>query len=242
MAYPIFYFDQPATPGEMVTLSEDNSKHIAGVLRMSRGDTIQLANGKGLLRTAVIVDDHRKRCVVKIEKQAEVPPADTEIHIGISLLKNAGRFEWFLEKATEIGITHIHPLLCDRTEKQHFRQERMHGIMVSAMLQSQQTWLPVMPEPLRFSTFIESINSSITSRFVAHCEEDKKIELQDALRGRSGSLIILIGPEGDFSTGEISAAKQAGFIPVSLGDTRLRAETAALVAATLLKFSAEQTS
>ena len=151
--------------------------------------------------------------------------------IAISLVKNAHRFEWFLEKATEIGISRIIPLLCTRTEKQHFRYDRMKGILVSAMLQSQQAWLPLLDEPVRFNEFLRRDISG--QKFIAHCEEDARNPLALQLQKGQGKLVC-IGPEGDFTIDEIYTATSNGFLPVSLGNTRLRTETAGIVAATLL--------
>ena len=159
------------------------------------------------------------------------PKPEKSITIAISLVKNASRFEWFLEKATEIGVTTIIPLLCQRTEKQHFRTERMNGIVISAMLQSKQVWLPELKNPTPFKETVTQ--SDEKSKFIAHCETDKE-KLQLTTIKKEESSIILIGPEGDFSPEEISLAKINHFIPVALGETRLRTETAGMVATTIL--------
>jgi len=137
-----------------------------------------------------------------------------------------------LEKATEIGINEIIPLLCERTEKQKFRSDRMKNILVSAMLQSQQCRLPELHEPVLFKTIVD--NSTQQQKFIAHCLENERQNLQDLLVNPANSQLILIGPEGDFTKEEIEKAIQKNYQPVSLGDTRLRAETAAIIAATLL--------
>ncbi|MES1221018.1 MAG: RsmE family RNA methyltransferase, partial [Bacteroidota bacterium] len=163
-------------------------------------------------------------------------PGDTrKISVAVSLIKNTSRFEWFLEKATEIGVNEIIPLICERTEKQKFREDRMRGILISAMLQSQQTWLPVLHEPVLFKKVIE--NSAHEQKFIAHCIEEKKLNLTKLVNYEMDSQIILIGPEGDFTKEEIDLAMHHHFRPVALGETRLRTETAAMVAATILKFS-----
>jgi 16S rRNA (uracil1498-N3)-methyltransferase len=156
-----------------------------------------------------------------------------KISIAISLLKNTNRFEWFLEKATEIGISEIIPLICERTEKERFRYDRMQGICISAMLQSQQTWLPVLQEPGKFESFVTQQFENC-SKYIAHCmDEESKTQLHRQI-SKSSDQLICIGPEGDFTKTEIELALQHHFIPVSLGETRLRTETAAVVAATLL--------
>src|SRR5690606_34006849 len=149
-------------------------------------------------------------------------------------IKNAGRFEWFLEKATEIGISHIIPLICKRTEKSHLKEDRMKTIMVSAMLQSRQVWLPSLSSPVPIAQLVNTHQAD--QKFIAHCMEEKKQELQKAIDQKARSKIILIGPEGDFTPVEIEIAIENNFIPVSIGYTRLRTETAAMVAAVLLKY------
>ena len=231
MALPFFYTDQFLESQSIIALNEETSKHVAQVLRMQNGAQLQLTDGKGHSATATIIDNNKKQCRVQTAGDIIVtapPSADT---IAISLVKNAHRFEWFLEKATEIGIGRIVPLLCTRTEKQHFRHDRMKGILVSAMLQSQQSWLPQLEEPVRFNEFMKRETSS--QKFIAHCEEDERAPLSQQLEaGRAN--VICIGPEGDFTIDEIYLATSTGFLPVTLGNTRLRTETAGIVAATLL--------
>ncbi|HWK02921.1 MAG TPA: RsmE family RNA methyltransferase [Puia sp.] len=262
MALPFFYIASFDPQRAELVLDEDNSRHIVQVLRMQRGSPLQLTDGLGNLLTTTILDDHKKKCTVQILTVTRQPPRERNVSIAISLLKNASRFEWFLEKATEIGVTSIIPLLCERTERQHFRQDRLQNILVSAMLQSQQAWLPSMPTPTPLTELIE--NHGHDQLFIAHCLEEQKVALADAARsaaarpGQSevsrsaaagsngtdsapeasspsrGSQLILIGPEGDFSPKEIELAIQHDFLPVTLGATRLRTETAGIVAATLL--------
>ncbi|MBP6023682.1 16S rRNA (uracil(1498)-N(3))-methyltransferase [Ferruginibacter sp.] len=240
MALPFFYKADIDVAATTVVLDEDTSKHIVQVLRMQNGEQLQLTDGKGNLFTCEITDDNRKKCAVAIKQTTNYKPPTTNITIAISLLKNANRFEWFLEKATEIGVTQIIPLVCERTEKTAFKFERMKSILVSAMLQSQQCWLPEMGEPVRYKNFIAA--GSAAQKFIAHCEdENNKVSLTSKLlnlpvrqAGPSTSKLILIGPEGDFTAAEIELALQNNFIPVSLGDTRLRTETAGVVAASLL--------
>ncbi len=232
MALPFFYSDTITPAAAQYVLNEETSKHVAQVLRMTIGEQLLLTDGKGHLFTAEITDDNRKKCVVKIVVVKAQAPKERKISIAISLVKNSNRLEWFLEKATEIGVSEIIPLLCQRTEKQHFRQDRMKAIVVSAMLQSQQSWLPVLQEPTKFSSLLQQTQS--TQKFIAHCEEASKEQLADKLVDNVAESLILIGPEGDFSPDEIAAALQHGFLPVALGNTRLRTETAGVVAATLL--------
>ncbi len=230
MALPFFYINDYTEVKKMIVLDEETSKHIVQVLRMKRGEAINLTDGKGSLLTCTIVDDHKKHCVVDLINTSYNAQRQRKVSIAISLLKNANRFEWFLEKATEIGVNEIIPLICERTEKEKFRYERMQGICISAMLQSQQTWLPVLHEPSSLKNFMEKTNAE--SKLIAHCENGVKTVLTSKLINQS--TCILIGPEGDFTPNEIELALQNSFIPVSLGETRLRTETAGIVAATLL--------
>jgi 16S rRNA (uracil1498-N3)-methyltransferase len=207
---------------------------VVQVLRMQNGEPLQLTNGKGDLFTCEIVDDNRKKCVVKQNSISNFENSKFEITIAISLLKNTTRFEWFLEKATEIGVTQIVPLICSRTEKTAFKFERLNSILISAMLQSQQCWLPVLQQPQHFDKFVNQQFEG-TTKFIAHCEsEETKTQLTNKLINQLTNKLILIGPEGDFTPKEIELALQNNFTPVSLGNTRLRTETAGVVAATLL--------
>lgn len=235
MSLPFFYKEDIDTTATTVVLDEDTSKHIVQVLRMQNGEQLQLTNGKGNLFTCQIADNNRKRCAVAIAQTTNHQPPTTNITIAISLLKNNTRFEWFLEKATEIGITEIIPLLCSRTEKTAFKYERMNSILISAMLQSQQTYLPVLHQPKQFNPVaVQSYTNCV--KYIAHCEdENNKQPLTNKPINRLTNKLILIGPEGDFTAAEIELALQNNFIPVSLGNTRLRTETAGIVAATLLR-------
>jgi 16S rRNA (uracil1498-N3)-methyltransferase len=232
MALPFFYNEDLITSSTNILLDESTSKHMVQVLRMQNSEQLQLTNGKGILFTAEITDNNRKRCSVKILQTTNHKPQTTNITIAISPVKNNTRFEWFLEKATEIGVSEIIPLICSRTEKAAFKFDRMKSILVSAMLQSQQCWLPVLHEPTKFNQLIKS--SPQQQKFIAHCIDDAKRSLADLNNTALSSKIILIGPEGDFTPDEIKLALENHFSAVSLGETRLRTETAGVVAATLL--------
>ena len=234
MALPFFYKEDLAASIPDVVLDEDTSKHTVQVLRMQNGEQLQLTNGKGDLFTTEITDNNRKRCAVRIIKITHEQPPTVNVSIAMSLLKNSGRFEWFLEKATEIGVTEIIPLICERTEKSAFKSERMKSILVSAMLQSQQCRLPVLQEPTKFDQLVAS--AAYQQKFIAHCIDSSKRNLSDLVNESLSTKIILIGPEGDFTAAEIDLALQNHFNAVMLGETRLRTETAGIVAATLLRF------
>jgi 16S rRNA (uracil1498-N3)-methyltransferase len=202
---------------------------------MRVGSALELTNGKGALFTGEITNGNKKEVEVTIKdcKQVELPKR--KITICLSLLKNANRFEWFLEKATELGINEMIPMICGRTERQHFRANRMKSILVSAMLQSHQCWLPVLREPSTFNQIVEKVTQE--QKFIAHCVEDKRAGIVEAIKASATSQIVLIGPEGDFTAQEIAFALEHQFLAVTLGDTRLRSETAAMAAASLLRLS-----
>ncbi len=230
MQLPYFYQKDIDTTKSQLVLSEETSKHCVQVLRMKEGEQLQLTNGIGDLLTAEIIAANKKNCIVKIIQATNRQPQTKRISIAISLLKNASRFEWFLEKATEIGVVEIIPVISKRTERQHFRFDRMNSILIAAMLQSQQTFLPILHEPVLYNEIFKS--SNYATKLIAHCEEDKKVDIKDiAIRNNTQ---ILIGPEGDFTPDEIALALQHNYQPVTLGNTRLRTETAGIVAATLL--------
>jgi len=232
MALPFFYIADFNSSQKEIVLDEDTSRHVVQVLRMKEEEKLNLADGKGNLITAEIVEPHKKHCSVKIIDSQYTTRYTRKVTIAISLLKNTNRFEWFLEKATEIGVSEIIPLICERTEKQKFRYDRMKGICISAMLQSQQTWLPVLHEPKQFSHLaVEQFDDQ--QKFIAHCEESGQKNSLSTFKPFNHSTIF-VGPEGDFTKQEIELALQNNFIPVSLGETRLRTETAGIVAATLL--------
>lgn len=234
MQLPFFYIENYEASAKTIMLEEDTSRHMVSVLRMKEGEQINLTDGKGSVITAEIINAHKKHCEIKIIDSRFTPQPTRKISIAISLIKNSSRFEWFLEKATEIGVNEIIPLICDRTEKQKFRYDRMKGICISAMLQSQQTWLPILHEPVQFSkTPVQKYSDY--KKLIAHCDEGDKQSISNLQIDKSTNWQIYIGPEGDFTKEEIGFALQHNFIPVTLGESRLRTETAGIVAATLLK-------
>ena len=231
MSLPFFFEENIPADGSFF-LSEESSRHIAQVLRMKEGEQILATNGQGYSFTCRIMSANKKKTEVKIIEKEFLPPTHGKITIGISLIKNRTRFEWFIEKATEIGVTAVIPLLCKRTENAHFKRDRMVSIMTSAMLQSKQVWLPELSEPIKMDAIIK--RPDFDQRYIAHCIKEEKKELRTVSLDSSSSKIILIGPEGDFTEDEIECAIQQNYIPVSLGDTRLRTETAGIVSAFLL--------
>ena len=235
MQLPFFYISNYDSTQKQIVLDEDTSKHIVQVLRMKVGDQLNLADGKGSLLTCGIIEEHKRHCEVEVLSSVIYPLSSKKITIAISLLKNTNRFEWFLEKATEIGVSEIIPLICERTEKEKIRFDRMQGICISAMLQSQQVWLPELGEPVMYVEYIKHLNPERSTRqFIAHCDEGDKQTISQFPNPQFQNSLILIGPEGDFTADEIEWALKHHFIPVSLGETRLRTETAGVVAAALL--------
>ena len=237
MTLPFFYISEFDPTQREQVLDEDTSRHVVQVLRMKEGEKLNLTDGKGHLITAEITDGDKKHCSVRVINSRLTSHVSRKITIAISLLKNTNRFEWFLEKATEIGVNEIVPLICERTEKQKFRYDRMKGICISAMLQSQQCWLPVLHEPVKYIEYIKSLpNNTDITKFIAHCEESNQKNNLSTFQPLNHST-ILIGPEGDFTKQEIELALKNEFNPVGLGETRLRSETAGVVVASLLVLS-----
>jgi 16S rRNA (uracil1498-N3)-methyltransferase len=231
MSVPYFYEPLIATGMTQFTLSETSSKHCVQVLRMDVGEQIDITNGQGGLFHASIQVAHKKNAVVTIIKSSQTDRPKQQLHLGISVLKNAVRLEWLFEKATEIGVTSITPLVCERTIHERFKSERMQQIIQSAMIQSQQTWLPILTAPIPLKEFIAK--ASATQKLIAHCEPLPKTFIKSIKP--SDDLLLLIGPEGDFAPLEIEAAIANDFTPIDLGPTRLRTETAGIFALSCLK-------
>lgn len=222
----IFY--TPDLSGNSYTLDETESKHCVRVLRLEQGDEIILVDGLGGMFTAEIVEANPKRCAVKVIKsEVNSGQRNFSVHIAIAPTKNIERIEWFLEKATEIGIDRITPLLCRFSERKEIKNDRMEKVMISAMKQSLKARLPQLDSLTKFNDFIaQPFNGQ---KFIAHCDDQHRDLLKKMIAPQQ-KYLILIGPEGDFSAEEIEKALQAGFQPVSLGESRLRTETAGVVA------------
>ncbi len=238
MPLPFFYISNYDAAQKEIVLEEDTSRHVVQVLRMKVGELLNLTDGKGNLLTCGITTENKKHCKVEVISSVIYPLSSKKVTIAISLLKNTNRFEWFLEKATEIGVREIIPLICERTEKEKLRFDRMQGIVISAMLQSRQCWLPIMQEPVKFVNvemwIPKTIGSGNGTNYIAHCMDGNKSLLSNSHLSTSSHSLICIGPEGDFTKEEIAIALQNNFVPVSLGESRLRTETAGVVAAVLL--------
>ena len=220
-------------------LSEEESAHCVRVLRYDRGDEILLTDGRGTTYHARITNPHPRHCEFEIlsqEKQEKTH--NIYLHVAIAPTKNIERLEWMVEKCTEIGVDEITPLLCRFSERKNLRNDRLEKIILSAAKQSLTPYLPKLNPLTDFTTFIDPSNSpsrggigdeSKMDKFIAHCYKDEKRELKDALQ-KGRDVLILIGPEGDFSEQEVETAIANGFVPVGLGRSRLRTETAGVVA------------
>ncbi|MBB3123013.1 16S rRNA (uracil1498-N3)-methyltransferase [Mesoflavibacter sabulilitoris] len=223
----LFYNSDISEQNNTFTFPKDESRHIVKVLRKKVGDTLYITNGKGFLFTAKITIADQKNCVVSIENSEFKKPTDYKLHLAVAPTKMNDRYEWFLEKATEIGITSITPIFCDHSERKNVKLDRFEKILQSAMKQSLHLYLPTLNQPISFKDYINQDFSG--DLFIAHCEETDKKSLKNEIKPNAETT-ILIGPEGDFSVNEIETAIKNKFIPVTLGNTRLRTETAAIVA------------
>jgi 16S rRNA (uracil1498-N3)-methyltransferase len=206
---------------------KEESKHIIKVLRKNEGDILHVTNGLGSLFTTEISLASDSKCTVKIQSFTKQETPKFNLHLAVAPTKMNERYEWFLEKATEIGIQEITPIICDHSERKIIKTERFQKIIESAMKQSLHYYIPKLNDPVLFKDFIKKDISG--SKFIAHCEESDKKTLKSNIIPNTDTT-ILIGPEGDFSVKEIEMALNAKFIPISLGETRLRTETAAIVA------------
>lgn len=210
------------------TLPEEESQHAVKVLRMQAGELIHLINGKGGLFEAEIVNPHPKRCELKILSSLfEFGKRDFHLHIAIAPTKMNERFEWFLEKATEIGIDEITPIICRYSERKEVKLARLEKVVIAAMKQSVKAYLPIINEACSLDQFLKK--SSASQKYIAHCYQEDKALLQHVYK-KASDVLVLIGPEGDFSAEEVQLAVKNGCVPISLGTNRLRTETAGVVA------------
>lgn len=221
------FFNPEITPNaKQVIFPKDESRHIVKVLRKNEGDILNITNGRGHLFKAEIIQADIKQCVARIISSEKEPPPPYHLHMIVAPTKMNDRYEWFLEKSTEIGVQEITPVICDHSERKVVKLNRFERVLQSAVKQSLHFRMPQLNEPLNFKEIISKYKSG--NRYIAHCEETHKAYLQQKIK-KGEDAIILIGPEGDFSSEEIQMALENGWIPVSLGDSRLRTETAAIV-------------
>lgn len=223
----LFYNSEIKNGDSTFFFDKEESKHIVKVLRKKESDKIFITNGLGYLFESEIILASEKKCEVKIIKETFQQPDTFYTHIAVAPTKMNDRLEWFLEKATEIGIHEITPIICDHSERKVYKIDRAEKIIQAAMKQSLHYYLPKINVPISLSHFVKSNIDG--QKFIAHCEETDKKSFQKEI-AKNEKVTILIGPEGDFSAKEINLAIANQFIPVTLGNTRLRTETAALVA------------
>ncbi|MFD1162375.1 16S rRNA (uracil(1498)-N(3))-methyltransferase [Hwangdonia seohaensis] len=223
----LFYNPDISENTTQFTFAKEESKHIVKVLRKNVGDTLHITNGNGWLFTAEITIPNINKCVATVVSITQQPKRNYHLHLAVAPTKMNDRYEWFLEKATEIGIDSITPIICDHSERKVIKPERFEKILQSAMKQSLSCYLPKLNDAMSFKDFIKQEFKG--DLFIAHCEETDRKSLKQQLKPKQNTT-ILIGPEGDFSIKEIEQALQNKFKPVTLGATRLRTETAAIVA------------
>lgn len=231
MDLPFFYHHPLTEPEGTVDLSEETARHVVSVLRMRAGEVMILVDGQGTMARAEIVQSAKKHCSVRIlsiERQADTR---RQVTVAVSPVKNTARYEWMLEKLAEIGVKCVVPLLTERTVRERMRADRLESIAVSAMIQSRQAWMTEVASPSSLAELLTQ--EKFARRYIAHCLPESRIELRSEPPS-SQSILMMIGPEGDFTPGEIGSAVAAGCIPVSLGTHRLRTETAALFASVIL--------
>ncbi|CAL2104336.1 Ribosomal RNA small subunit methyltransferase E [Tenacibaculum sp. 190130A14a] len=223
----LFYNSEISKETTQIHFEKDESRHIIKVLRKKENDILKITNGKGLLFDAEIIIANDKKCVANIVNIEEKNKSrDYYLHVVIAPTKSNDRLEWFLEKATEIGIDEITPIICKNSERKVVKIDRLSKIVQSAMKQSLQFTLPKLNAPVKFSDFIDQdFNSQL---FIAHCEENSEKKYLKTEIIPKGAYTILIGPEGDFSNDEILKSLSKGFTPISLGLNRLRTETAGI--------------
>jgi len=232
----LFYNPNITETATSFVFDKEESKHIIKVLRKKEGDILQVTNGLGFLFVTEITIASDNKCTVKINTVEKKELSKFHLHLVVAPTKMNERYEWFLEKATEIGIQEITPIICEHSERRIIKTDRFQKILESALKQSLHFYLPKLNEPIAFKDFIKQEFNG--QKFIAHCSVTDKKSLKNELKSNE-DVTILIGPEGDFSINEIEMAIANNFIPVSLGNTRLRTETAAIVACHSVVFKNE---
>ncbi len=232
-------FYSPHIQGETHLLEEQESKHAIRVLRLLKGEKVVLVDGFGGWYEAVIEEDHPKRCLLRIQSRKQnYQEMEYSLHLAVSPTKKLERFEWFLEKSTEIGISEITPLICHRSERKQLKMERLERILVSAMKQSLKAYKPLLNDPVSFEEFMKLEHRG--ARGIAYCKGSDRVGIEQL--GPAGPYTLMVGPEGDFTEQEVSRALEAGFAPFHLGPSRLRTETAAVyITASISTLQQQQT-
>ena len=225
----LFYNQFITESSREIIFDKEESRHIFKVLRKKEGSILNLTNGKGFFFKVELLQSNPKHCIATVLEVIKQEPLPYSLHLAVAPTKLNDRYEWFLEKATEIGVTEITPIICDHSERKVIKLERFEKKIQSAMKQSLKAFLPKINEAISFKEFLKNQTENSNQKLIAHCEETNKQSLKSALK-LNDNTTILIGPEGDFSTNEINESIKASFIPVTLGNSRLRTETAAIVA------------
>jgi 16S rRNA (uracil1498-N3)-methyltransferase len=231
----LFYHPDLSENSKEVIFPKDESKHIARVLRKNAGDELSITNGKGFLFVVELTHSDPKKCMATIIRSKRMDDLPYYLHLAVAPTKMNDRYEWFLEKATEIGISEITPLICEHNERKVINHDRFVKKLQSAMKQSLKAFLPKLNPATPFNEFIGMTSDFKGDRFIAHCQETDRSSLKENIQPKR-SVILLIGPEGDFSDEEISWANRSGYLSVELGKSRLRTETAAIVACHSVSF------
>ena len=230
----LFYLPDLEPTDTRVVFHKEESKHIAKVMRKNVGDQLQVTNGKGLEITVELEQIGQNKVIGNPIQVTHHPPPPYQLHIAIAPTKNINRLEWFLEKATEIGIHQITPLICDHSERKLIKAERLDKIIVAALKQSKQFYKPVLNPLITFKDFI----AAQPKGYIAHCHPGEKERFFSAIAFKE-NITVLIGPEGDFSSKEVSLALDNNYVAISLGEQRLRTETAGIIAAHTVALNAQ---
>ncbi len=230
----MYLFYVPETEAGLAVFPEDEARHCVQVLRRRPGDEVVWTDGKGCFFKGTLVETGKKRAVARVATQWPDPlRRPFRLHVAVAPTKQVDRYEWFLEKATELGVERITPLWCRRSVRRNLRIDRLYRILVAAMKQSFRAHLPQLDEPIAFDEFVAHHLPKGTQRFLATCQPLPEVHLQDAWT-EGKDLVVLVGPEGDFTPQEQEAARAAGCVPVHLGRARLRTETAGVLVAALV--------
>jgi 16S rRNA (uracil1498-N3)-methyltransferase len=227
----VFY--SPLTDGQMLNLSQEESYHAVKVLRLREGQSVVVTDGLGKWYKGILAEANARACLVNILEQEEQPPRPFHLHMAVAPTKNIDRYEWFLEKATECGIDEITPVFCENSERNIIKPERLEKLLVAAMKQSLRAYLPILNPAIGFKEFLSKKTQGV--KMIAHCGDGARNNLK-ALYDAGQNVTLLIGPEGDFSENEVKAALEAGYKPITLGNFRLRTETAAVTLCINLNF------
>jgi 16S rRNA (uracil1498-N3)-methyltransferase len=227
------YYGQQVSAG-MMRLDGDEARHVFLVMRHRPGDLLLVTDGRGGRYRCRLLELGREEAMLEVVERFPNPtPAAFSIHVGIAPTKQADRFEWFLEKATELGVTAVTPVICRRSERQHLRLDRLEKIMISAMKQSSRFWLPELNAPLPFEDWVSGVQAN--RKYLCWLPEEEACPPLSKFLHNATDVAVAIGPAGDFDPAEVSAALNAGFRSISLGEARLRTETAGVLAVALLR-------